>query len=236
LATVFDFKLGRSITPTPDGKYFVYADRGRRADNDTHCEFLMLDEDANISPPWSEGGSAKKGLFGSMKKAFSNIGDVKYLETLKSYPTLCRTYEIELSSGRDGSIYMVGSYDLLKFDKNGELVFRKKLEEEYIRHKVAEDMQGNAYFLSEDNQKNIINLIRVDGDGGNSTILIKGVLEGGLLCDEDKLAIGGNGMIYCLGYGGRIRIFNLDGTLIFASESSLEEAKDKLKEKEEMED
>jgi len=171
-----------------------------------------------------------------MKKAFSNIGDVKYLETLKSYPTLCRTYEIELSSGRDGSIYMVGSYDLLKFDKNGELVFRKKLEEEYIRHKVAEDMQGNAYFLSEDNQKNIINLIRVDGDGGNSTILIKGVLEGGLLCDEDKLAIGGNGMIYCLGYGGRIRIFNLDGTLIFASESSLEEAKDKLKEKEEMED
>lgn len=237
VATVFDFKLVRSITATPDGKYFVHAARDRMSgENGRYCEFLVLDENANISPPWSSAESPKKGFFGSLKKAFSGMGDVPYFDKLKSQPTKCESYDIHLSCGRDGSIYMLSHYDMIKFDKNGNHIYHKKIEGGHIPHKIVGDAQGNAYFLMDEHPKDTSALIKVSPDGSSMTPVIKGVLDGGYLCDEDHLAIGGNGIIYCTGYGGRVRVFNPDGTQTYASNESLDEAKDKIREKEEMED
>ncbi len=234
--TVFDFTMTRHLAGNKDGNYFVYAIRDRQADGKTYCEFLVLDPEANISKPWGLDDPAKKGFFGSLKKAFSGIGEAPYFEKLKNRPTRCRNYDVKISIGADGSYYLLEHHDLIKLDKNGEQIYFHTITGGYVMHKVVGDAEGNAYYLMNEDQKDTTVLIKISPDGKNFGPSIKGIMDGGKLCEENMLAIGGNGTIYCLGYGGRIRIFNPDGTLTYASKESLEEEEDLIKEKKEMED
>jgi hypothetical protein len=236
IATVLDFKSCIYIAGTKDGKYFLYANRDKGDNSSSNYEFLSVDEEGNILPPWALGEPEKKGFFGSLKKAFSTIGDIPYFDKLGSKPTRCKDYEMKVSVGADGSHYLLHYDEIIKLDAHGKYIYYKKVEGSSIRHRIVGDAQGNAYFLVDQDKNETAALMKISPDGNSIIPFIKGVLDGGYLCDENKLAIGGNGIIYCTGYGGRMRIFNPDGTMIYASEHSLEDEKDKIKEKEEMED
>jgi len=232
---VMDFTQCRYIAADIDGNYFALVNRDKKdAGSDSYCEFMVLDKDANLHKPWGMGEAQGKGLFGSLKKAFSGMGDAPYFDKIHDKVYRCRDFDVTISVGLDGSYYLVNYHHLAKYDRSGKQIYLTEITKGDIQHRVVGDKDGNAYYLSEDNDK--IMLMKISQDGGSTSTIIKNVLDGGYLCDEDKLAFSANGTFYCAGYGGRIRKFGPDYKLLYTSPKSLEEEKEKLQKNEDDKD
>ena len=236
--TIMDFNKCRQIVPDIDGNYFAFIDREKKdSESNYYYEFMVVDNEANLTKPWGLGESQSSGLFSSFKKALSGLGNAPYFENISNKVTRCRSNDTKISIGLDGSYYFQYSSHIAKFDRSGKIIYMKEFSKGYIKHKLVGDKEGNAYYvLDRSDGSNKYELIKISPDGSNLTTFIKHVLDGGELCNESMLSISANGTIYCADYGGCIRIFDLDGKLQYASNKSLEKEAYVIKKKNEMED
>ncbi len=235
--TLMDFAQCRYIAGDIDGNYFALINRERKdSDSDAYCEFMVIDKDAYLHKPWGLDETQSKGFFGSLKKAFSGMSEAPYFEKIKDKVYQCREYDVKISVGLDGSYYLLSYYHMAKYDRSGKQIYLKEATKGYIKHKLVGDKEGNAYYIFAPDGTDKSVLMKVSADGTNTSVLINSVLDGGALCKEDMVALSANGIIYCAGYGGRIRIFNMDGKLQYASPKSLEEEKEMIKKSEDMKD
>ena len=226
--TLMDFAQCRYVAADIDGNYFALVNRNKKdSSNDSYYEFMVIDKDGKLHKPWGMDDSQNKGFFGSLKNTFSGMGEAPYFDKIKDKVYRTRESDVKISIGLDGSYYFLSYHNLVKYNRSGKQIYFIDISKGYIPHKIAGDKQGNAYYLLEENDN--IKLIKISPDGSNTTTIIKSIMDGGSLCQERMLALSANGTFYSAGYGGRIRKFNSDGKLLYASPKSLKEEKEVLK-------
>lgn len=235
--TVMDFTQCWYIAADIDGNYFTYIDRDNKdSDSNDYYEFMVMDKEANLHKPWDMEKPQSKGFFGSLKKAFSGLGEAPYFEKIKDKVYRCRDYDVKISIGIDGSYYLLSYNYLAKYNLTGKQIYLKEITGGNICSKISGDKEGNAFYIFGPEGTDKCLLMKVSPDGSTISEFIKNVLDGGVFCEERMLALSANGTFYSAGYGGCIRTFNADGKLQYASPKSLEEEKEIKKKSEDMKD
>jgi hypothetical protein len=138
--------------------------------------------------------------------------------------------------GWDGYLYMIdrstSDGEIAKYDKDGSQIWSKYIPLEYKDCKACADAKGNVYILGRTQDSNT-NLIKLSSDSGNFNTLLTDIKEGGVLSEEDQLAVSPNGTIYIMKFYNRIKIFTPDLKMTHRSEQSAEDDNEVAQEKKE---
>jgi hypothetical protein len=241
-ASILDFTQCRYIAADIDGNYFalVARDEGKSSidstaswrnpsHQDNYCEFMVVDQEASLHKPWGMEEAESKGFGGTLKKIFSNMGEDPYFDSIKDKVYRCRDFDVKISVGADGSYYLLCYHNLAKYDRGGKQIYLTKIDNGYIPHKIVGDKQGNAYYILDAEKPDSSILMKISPDGSSTTPLVKSILEGGFIFGEKLLALSSKSVFYALGNNGRIRTFDMDGKLLYASPKSMEEAEKERK-------
>ena len=186
----------------------------------------------------------EKGFFNKLVSAFrrddskidireeytSSSPDVK---ELSDKPKRIDSDYTSINLGWDGFVYMMGRSssdgELAKYDRAGEKIWSVVVPLRYKECKPCTDSEGNVYIIGTNEGENT-NLIRYTQDTKKFETLLTDLLEGGVLEEEDHLAVAPDGTIFLLSYYHRLKIFNPDLSLKYISKQSIEEDKEVLDE------
>jgi hypothetical protein len=213
------------------------------------CSTLVSDSDGTIMAlinntvaRYSEKGERVQlwggktfGLFGS------GLGDnvpesdpewAKCVKEIGSHPKRIDSDLTKLNMGWDGYLYMIDSSSsdgvVARFDRDGN-----KLMSVYIPLQNKEsfpwaDSNGNIYIIGTKEDSNT-NLIRISPDGKHIETLLTDLKEGGVLDEEDQVALAPDGTIYAYKYYNRLKVFSPDMKMKFRSEQSEKDDNETLK-------
>jgi hypothetical protein len=130
-----------------------------------------------------------------------------------------------MNIGWDGYLYMLDmTYwgSVLKFDKSGKKIKRINIPLDYRECIPWADKEGNLYIVGK-NKEDKTNLLKISADGKNKQILLTDIKEGGVLNEEDKLALAPDGTVYLYSYYKSMKAFSPDLKMIYRSKQSEEE-------------
>lgn len=135
----------------------------------------------------------------------------------------------------DGYLYMLDmstSGDVIKFDKSGKRTKHIYIPLDYRECIPWADRDGNFFIVGKTKDyKN--NLIKISPNGKQVVTLLKDIKEGGVLLEEDKIALAPDGTVYLYSYYKNMKAFSPDMKMIYRSkqaEKDDEEARLKVKE------
>jgi hypothetical protein len=128
---------------------------------------------------------------------------------------------IDRSSG-DGTI--------ARFDSNGKKLRSVLIPLRYKDCMPCADAEGNMYVLGTTEESHT-NLIKISPNGGDIETLLTDIKEGGVLDEEDQLALAPDGTVYIYKYYNRLKVFSPDMKMIFRSEQSREDDEEVMAEK-----
>jgi hypothetical protein len=149
-----------------------------------------------------------------------------------SHPKRLDSDMTRMNLGWDGYLYMIdrSSSDgvIARYNRDGD-----KLMSVYIPFKYKDcfpwaDKDGNMYIVGMKEDDNT-NLIRITGNGKIVQTLLLDLKEGGVLDEEDQLALAPDGTVYVYKYYNRIKVFSPDMKMIFRSEQSEKDDNETLK-------
>ncbi len=150
---------------------------------------------------------------------------------LHSHPARCDSDLTKINLGWDGYIYFSDRSNpgnVAKYARSGKLLWKIELPIS-AESKACTDSKGNVFVLgSKQDDESNTNLIRISPDGKQVEVVIKDLLEGGDLEDEDKLAVAYDGTIYIFNYYNRLKVFTSDFKKIYTSKQSGEDDEEAL--------
>ena len=129
--------------------------------------------------------------------------------------------------GWDGFLYFLdrSSSDarLAKYSGDGKQLWSRPIPLNDKEGKPWADADGNVYILGT-TEKSRTNLVRYSAGTGKFETLLTDVVEGGVLHDEEHLAVSREGRIFVFDSYGRMKVFSPRLEMTYRSEQS--EAKD----------
>src|SRR4030095_14741445 len=196
----FDLKGCNSLVSDSDGNILALI-------NNTFARFSPDGERINL---WK---GKKFGLFGSGigKNIPENDSEyAPYLKDVGSFPKRIDSDFTKLNIGWDGYLYMIDKSssdgEVAKYDSDGTRLWSKYIPLEYKDCKACTDADGNVYILGRTKDSNT-NLVRLNYGSGNFETLLTDIKEGGVLNEEDQLAVSPNGTIYIMKYYDKLKVF-----------------------------
>jgi len=178
-------------------------------------------------------GGKTLGLFGS------GIGDkipeneaewAKCVKETHSHPKRIDSDLTKMNIGWDGYLYMIDrSSDgvVARFDNDGNKLMSVEIPLHYKDCFPWADSNGNIYIVGMKEDGNT-NLIRFSPDGKHTETLLTDLKEGGVLDEEDQLALAPDGTIYIYKYYNRLKVFSPDLKMKYRSEQSEKEDKETM--------
>lgn len=226
----FSLKGAQSLACDIDGTLLAYSDHKKDDAGNSYYSLVRYDLDGNILPTWPE--ASKPGFFGRLARSLSGASGPPGFSDLGDRPERCDDREVLISVGLDGSYYLrhYGSC-VAKYDREGNKVYNIKLPDGISSERqICGDAQGRAVLVSQSRIREVDagRICRISADGAKVSVLVKSVLEGGPMGYEDQLALGPDGTIYVLDYGGKFRAFSPEGKVLEVSEASKADDKEKL--------
>ncbi len=122
-----------------------------------------------------------------------------------------------LSVGWDGYLYIERSEVLARYDHEGRQLYVVQLPLDTVHGRVGADARGHAYVLGSEGGKR--RLLRV-GPTGVPEVLAIDRHDGGVLGEEDTLAVTRDGTSCLLSFDKRIRVVTPDGRVALLSDAS----------------
>ena len=164
------------------------------------------------------------------REEYSNSPDVK---DLGNKPENIYSDSVKINLGWDGYIYMMdrssSDGELAKYNREGDKIWSVVIPLNYKEGKPCADSEGNVYIVGNDFNSNT-HLIKYSQKTNSFETVLTDLVEGGVLEEEDYLAVSPDGTIYLLVYYHRMKIFNPDGTLKYITERSKESDKEVFEE------
>lgn len=165
---------------------------------------------------------------------------------IKSIPKRMDGSSNYLSIGLDGYLYMLDTSssdgELAKFELSGNKLWSKFIPLNYKDCRPCQDEREYIYIIGTDEKSNT-RIIRYDSANDKFETIIKDLREGGLLEEEDKLAVLPDGTILAARFHNRLKVFSPSLEMIYRSEQSKEDdeleqrtRKEKIENDEEFED
>lgn len=204
--------------------------------------FVRFYNDGTRAPLWGE--VAQKGekpgffkrLFGGADTEVEIPKDDDWAPCIKelgSRPKRVNGEFTTMNLGYDGFLYMLdkssGDGMLAKYDREGKQIWKEPVPLGWKEGKPFADKNGNVFVIGKnDNDK--VSLIRLSDDGKRADLMMNDVTEGGLLSEEDNLAMTPGGALYAFRYYEVLKVFAPDMTLKYISKRAKEEDKEKLEE------
>lgn len=159
-----------------------------------------------------------------------------YVKEIGSFPQRVDSDFTKLNMGWDGYLYMIDKSssdgEVAKYNKDGTQIWSKYIPLQYKDCKACADSNGNVYILGKTNDSNT-NLIMYNSSKGNFETLLRDIKEGGVLNDEDLLAVAPKGTIYIMKFYDKLKVFSPDLKMIFRSKQCDEDDNEVLQEKKE---
>ncbi|MCC7158193.1 MAG: hypothetical protein IT281_01500 [Ignavibacteria bacterium] len=226
----------RRLVPCPDGTLLVLI-------NNTFARFNDKGERIEL---WS---AKKLGLFSS------GIGDAipendgeyaPYVKDINSLPKRVNQVFTFMKIGTDGYLYLLDTSsrdgELAKFDLSGNKLWSKFIPLNYKECRPCQDDRGFIYIIGNDEKTNT-RIIRYNPASDEFETLITDLREGGLLEEEEMLAVLPDGTLLAAKFHNRLKVFSPSFEMIYRSAQSKEDdeleqrrRKDKIENDEEFED
>ena len=151
-----------------------------------------------------------------------------------------------LNIGIDGYLYMLDKSssdgELAKYETTGTRVWSKYIPLNYKEGRPVQDERGFIYIIGT-NDKSNTRIIRYHTAGDSFETIITDLKEGGLLEDEDKIAVLPDGTMFVSKFYNRLKVFSPEFEMIYRSAQSKEDdeleqrrRKEKVEHDEEFED
>lgn len=178
----------------------------------------------------AKGHGFLSGVFHLLPGSFNEIPEkdpepAPGIKELGDHPQRCDSDVIKMNIGWDGNIYFFDSSEgyIAKYDRRGKLFWTVK-HGLYSYTKAYADVNGNVYVLgiNQANDGNV-NMLKISPDGKQTDVVMKSLPEKGELNDEDRLAVGYDGMIYAAGDENAMKIFTKDFKKVYTTKQSRED-------------
>lgn len=221
--TVLNVRQCDSLAADKDGSIIALIDD----------HILRFDNNGQNLPVWEQ--DEHGGLFGKLSSIFkSDDSDDPSVKEIKDRPAKINSYDTKVSFDLDGNIFFLDTDSgddacLAMYDKKGTKIINTIVPLNQKQSVPCFDKNGNVYVLGKD-KDDTMSLVRYSRVENSWKTIITDVTRGGQLSDEDKLTVTPEGMIYCLGYGNGLKIFDRDLKMIYISNDSKEDDSDKLEE------
>ncbi len=225
-----------SVTPYSDGSLLMVI-------NNT---FARFNEDGERLPLWE---AKKFGLFSSGNGDEIPNDDGEWapcVKDLKSSPKRVDGDYTFFNIGIDGYLYMLDKSssdgELAKYETTGTRVWSKNIPLTYKEGRPVQDERGYIYIIGS-NEKSNTRVIRYHTSGDSFETIITDLKEGGLLEDEEKIAVLPDGTMFVSKFYNKLKVFSPSFEMIYRSAQSKEDdeleqrtRKKKVEDDEEFED
>ena len=218
---VFNIRQCDSMAVDKDGSIIALIDD----------HILRFDNNGENIPLWE--GADHGGFFGKLSHMFNPDDDSDpSVKELKNHPARINSYDTIVSFDWDGNIFFLDTDSgneacLAMYDGKGEKIFNTAVPVNQKLGTPGFDKNGNVYVLGKDD-KDIMSLVRLSRGSVSWETIITDVTEGGFLSNEEKLIVTPESMIYCLSYGNALKIFDQNLKMIYITDDSKDDDKDKL--------
>lgn len=196
--------------------------------------FARFNEKGERITLWS---ARKLGLFSS------GIGDeipesdsewAPYVKDIGSSPKRMNGDFTKFTVGWDGYLYMIdrssSDGEVAKYEMDGTRLWSKYIPLQYKDCKAGIDGNGNIYVVGTTKESNT-HLVRLNMDRFEFETLLVDITEGGVLNDEDQIAVAPNGTVYLMKFYNRMKVFSPEMKMIYRSKQSETEDNDKIRRK-----
>jgi len=158
------------------------------------------------------------------------------LKDIHSYPKRVDSDYTRMNIGWDGNIYMIDrSSDGGKvaiYNNEGARICAYEIPLDDKDCKACIDNHGLIYIVGKIKESNT-HLVRLDPGTGKWETLLTGIIEGGVLNDEDQLLVSPAGTIYIMKFYNKIKVFTPELKMIHISDQCKEDDEERLNEKKE---
>ncbi|MBN2607872.1 MAG: hypothetical protein JXA64_02065 [Candidatus Fermentibacteraceae bacterium] len=185
----------------PDDTLFLYRDCDSHDTYGHYMNFQRFDMDGNLLRLWDQ-TKMRFTFFQKVKRLFSRNADPADFDRTPSYPTGTREFEIRLTAGPDGSLYMLNFKTLLKLDPNGRKVYLiEELPCNYTTGRPAVNDRGEAFVVANQDSDRV-EILSVSPDGMEIRTEARSAKDGGTLERNGVLTISPDGTFSLIGYSG----------------------------------
>jgi hypothetical protein len=193
--------------------------------------------------------SKKFGLFSAGLGDDIPDGDGEYAPYVKDVGTNPKKLNGDftyMNIGLDGFLYMLdrssSDGELAKYELSGVKVWSKLIPLNYKECRPCQDDRGYIYIIGTDEKSNT-RIIRYHTSTDSFETIVTDLREGGLLEEEDTIAVLPDGTIFAAKFHNRLKVFSPSMEMIYRSEQSKEDdeleqrrRKEKIEKDEEFED
>lgn len=148
-----------------------------------------------------------------------------YVKDIGSSPKRVNGDFTKFTVGWDGYLYMIdrssSDGEVAKYDMDGTKLWSKYIPLNYKDCKAGVDEAGNVYVVGRTENSNT-NLLRLNTKRFIFETLLKDVKEGGVLNEEDTLAVSREGRVYIMRFYNRLKVFSPDMKMVYRSKHSEE--------------
>ncbi len=188
--------------------------------------FARFNEDGERVLLWE---AKKFGLFsaGIGDPISENEGEyAPFVLDLKNNPKRVNGIFTYLNIGLDGYLYMLdkssGDGELAKYETTGIKIWSKLIPLNYKEGRPVQDERGYIYIIGTDKKSNT-RIVRYNTAGDSFETIITDLREGGLLEEEEKIAVHPDGTIVAVKYNNRMKVFSPSFEMIYRSKRSKED-------------
>ncbi len=157
-----------------------------------------------------------------------------YVKDIGSFPKRINSDYTRLNIGWDGYLYMMDKSssdgEVAKYASDGTRLWSKLIPLNYKESKPCADAAGNVYILGTDENSNT-HLVRYNPSIDKFETLLTDLVEGGVLDDEQHLAVTPEGTIFILNTYGGMKVFSPELKMICRSRKSEEDDNEVLEKK-----
>jgi hypothetical protein len=157
-----------------------------------------------------------------------------YVKDIGSSPKRLSGDFTKFTVGWDGYLYMIdrssSDGEIAKYEMDGTRLWSKYIPLKYKDCKAGIDSDGNIYVVGTTEDSNT-HLVRLNIYNFEFETLLTDITEGGVLHDEDQLAVAPNGTIYILKFYNRLKIFSPEMKMIYRSKQSETDDNELIKKK-----
>lgn len=199
--------------------------------NNTFARFNEQGERINL---W---GARKFGLFSAGKgdDIQENDGEwAPYVKDIGSSPKRLNGDFTKFTVGWDGYLYMIdrssSDGEVAKYEMDGTRLWSKYIPLQYKDCKAGIDGEGNIYVVGTTEDSNT-HLVRLNINNFKFETLLTDIVEGGVLHDEDQIAVSHDGKVYIMKFYNRMKVFSPAMKMIYRSKQSEIDDNDLIKKK-----
>lgn len=145
-----------------------------------------------------------------------NAAEAVLIDDAGACPTALDEYT-RIHVGWDAHLYVERGEVLARFDRYGQLIYRIELPLSSVDGRPGADVHGCAYVIGTEHSRRRV--LRVRPDGVPEVFAIDR-RDGGVLGEEDTIAVGPDGTVWMLSYNQRVRVLGPDGRVAQLSDAS----------------